>query len=191
MYSTYSKYPSYPGLYETQVIMSGYYHSSHHQLPGFAETFHGPGFAAPPRPSMYGSTIPTHPQPRSATLFTSFHFTDTKKSLSAPSNTNTSEYLDSKDYSKLEEMLNEDNVDEEYKHLIRQRIAKIQYSRAETKNQKLLKKEKKAHQDATAYFEKLKEEKNMLKRLKGKKCWQKKQKKKEFKKQRKNRKRLN
>ena len=179
MYSVYSKYPSYPGLYETQVITSGHYHSSHHQLPRFTETFHGPGYAAPPRPSMYGSTVPNHPQPRSATQFTSFHFMDIKKSFSAPSNTNTSEYLDSKDYSKLEEMLNEDNVDEEYKHLIRQQIAKIQHSRAEAEKQKLLEKEKKAHQDAIAYFKKLEEEKNMLKtRLKGEKFWQKKQNKK-------------
>ena len=109
----YSKYPSYPGLYEAQVITSGHYCSSHQQLPGFAKTFHGPGFAALPRPSMYGSIIPNHPQPRSATPFTSFHYMDTKKSFSAPSNTNTSEYLDSKDYSKLEEMLNKDSVDEE------------------------------------------------------------------------------
>ena len=76
-----------------------------------------------------------------------------------PSNTNASEYLDSKDYSKLEEMLNQDNVDEEYKLLIKQQIAKIQHSRAEAKKQKLLEKEKKMHQDAIAYFEKLEEEK--------------------------------
>ena len=76
MYSTYSKYPSYPGSYEIQVITSRHYCSSHHQLPGFAETFHSPGFAAPPRPSMYGSIIPNHPQPRSATPFMSFYFTD-------------------------------------------------------------------------------------------------------------------
>ena len=69
---------------------------------------------------------------------------DTKKSLSAPSNTNTSDYLDSKDYSKLEEMLNEDNVDEEYKSLIKQQIAKIQHSRAEAEKQKLIEKEKKS-----------------------------------------------
>ena len=65
---------------------------------------------------------------------------DTKKSLSAPSNTNTSEYLDSNDYSKLEEMFNEDNINEEYKHLIRHQIAKIQHSRAEAEKQKLLEK---------------------------------------------------
>ena len=181
MYSEYSKYPSYPGWYETQVITSGHHRSSHQQLPRFTETFHGPGFPVPCRLSMYGSIIPNHPQPRSATPFTSFHFTDTKKLFSAPSNTNTSEYLDNKDYSKLEEILNKDNVDEEYKHLISQQIAKIQHSRAEDEKQKLLEKEKKAYQDAIAYFEKLEEEKNMLyKRLKGKIFWQKKQKKKKI-----------
>ena len=65
------------------------------------------------------------------------------------------QYLDSKDYSKL---------DEEYKHLIRQQIAKIQHSRAEAEKQNLLEKEKKVHQDAIAYFEKLEEEKNVLKK---------------------------
>ena len=164
MYSIYSKYSSYPGSYETQVITIGHYHSSHQQLLGFAETFHGPGFTAPPRPSMYGSITPNHPQPRSASPFISFHYLDTKKSFSALSNTKTSEYLDSKDYSKLEEMLNKDNVDEEYKHLIRQQIAKIQHSRATAEKQKLLEKAKKVHQDAFAYFEKLELKKNMLKK---------------------------
>ena len=55
-------------------------------------------------------------------------------------------------------MLKEDNVDEEYKHLIRQQIAKIQHSRAEAVKQKLLEKERKAHQDTIAYFKKLEEE---------------------------------
>ena len=61
-------------------------------------------------------------------------------------------------------MLNEDNVDEEYKHLIKQQIAKIQQSRAEEEKQKLLEKEKKAHQDANAYFKKIKEENIKLKK---------------------------
>ena len=66
-------------------------------------------------------------------------------------------------------MLNEDNVDEESKALIWQQIAKIQHERAEAKKQKLIEKEKKAQKDAIAYFEKLEEEKLMLKkRLKGK-----------------------
>ena len=81
-----------------------------------------------------------------------------------PSNTNskTSDYLDSKDSSKVEEMLNEDNVDDEYKTLILQQIAKLQHQRAEAKKQKLIEKEKKVQKDALAYFEKLEEEKLML-----------------------------
>ena len=92
---------------------------------------------------MYGNILPNTPQPRSVAPLSLFCVTDTKKSLSVPFNTNTSDYLDSKDYSKLEEMLNEDNFDEEYESLIKQQIAKIQDSRAEAKKQKLIEKEKK------------------------------------------------
>ena len=119
---------------------------------------------------MYGNFVPSHPQPQprsampSSTLFSSFQYTDTKKSASAPSNPNTSKYLDSKDYSKLEDMLHEDNVDEEYEHLNKQQIAKIQQSRAGEEKQKFLEKEKKAHQDANAYFKKIKEENIKLKK---------------------------
>ena len=66
-------------------------------------------------------------------------------------------------------MFNEDNVDEEYKHLIRQQITKIQHSRAEAKKQKLLEKEKKVHQDAIAYFEKIEEKHALEKAQRGKK----------------------
>ena len=81
-----------------------------------------------------------------------------------PSNTNskTSDYLDSKHSSKVKEMLNEDNVDDEYKTLILQQIAKLQHQRAEAEKQKLIEKEKKVQKDALEYFEKLKEEKLML-----------------------------
>ena len=138
---------------------------SHKQLPTFGDTFQSPGFRAQPRPSNYGNVIPTTPQPRSVAPFSSCYITDTKR-FSAPSNTNskTSDYLDSKDSSKVEEMLNEDNIDDEYKTLILQQIAKLQHQRAEAKKQKLIEKPKIAQKDALAYFEKLEEEKLMLKK---------------------------
>ena len=109
----------------------------------FGDTFQSPGFGARPRPSNYGNIIPNTPQPRSVAPFSSCYITDTKR-FSAPSNTKskTSDYLDSKDSSKVEEMLNEDNVDDEYKTLILQQIAKLQHQRAEAKKQKLIEKEK-------------------------------------------------
>ena len=175
MYSVYSKYPSYPGSHQTQVITSGQvipsqqYWPAHHQLSGFADTFHCSTLAPHTRPSMYGNILPTTDQLKSVAPLGSFYVADTNKSLSAPSNINTSDYLDSKDYSKLEEMLNEDNVNEEYKSLIKQQISKIQHSRAEAKKCKLIEKEIKAHKDAIAYFKKQEEEKLMHKqRLKGK-----------------------
>ena len=102
----------------------------------FGDTFQSPGFGAQPRPSNYGNIIPNTPQPRSVAPFSSRYITDTKR-FSAPSNTKskTSDYLDSKDSSKVEEMLNEDNVDDEYKTLILQQIAKLQHQRAEAKKQ--------------------------------------------------------
>ena len=125
-------------------------------------TFHHSSLAPHTKPSMYGNILPNTAQPRSVAPLSSFYVMDTKKSLSAPSNTNTSDYLDSKDYSKLEEMLNNDNVNEEYKSLIKQQISKIQHSRAEAKRQKLIEKEKKVHKDSIAYLKKLEEEKLMF-----------------------------
>ena len=125
MYSIYLKSHSYPDLYDTQVITSGQGFQgqqlqspqllqSHKQLPTFGDTFQSPGFGAQPRPSNYGYVVPNTPQPRSAAPFSSCNITDTKR-FSVPSNTKskTSDYLDSKDSSKVEEMLKEDNVDDE------------------------------------------------------------------------------
>ena len=85
--------------------------------------------------------------------FTSFT-TDAKKLVSARCNQNTSDIIDDRYFSKLEEMLNKDKW----------QIAKIQHAKAEEEKQKLLEKEKQAHKDAIAYFEKLEEEKAKLKR---------------------------
>ena len=146
MYSIYLKSHSYPGSYDTQVITSGqgfqgqqlqspHLQQSHKQLPMFADTFQSPGFGAQPRPSNYGNVVPNTPQPRSVAPFSSCYITDTKR-FNAPSNTNskTSDYLDSKDSSKVEEMLNEHNIDEEYKTLILQQIASYSIKQLKSKN---------------------------------------------------------
>ena len=100
------------------------------------------------------------PQPRSVILFASF---ETNKPFSAPLNTNQSEILNVNNFSKIEEMLEKDNADDERKCLVKQQIAKIQQAKAE-KEKKILEKEQQAHKDAIAYFEKLEEEKAMLKK---------------------------
>ena len=162
---------------------------SQKQLPAFGDTFQSPRFGAQGRPSHYGNVIPNNPQPRSVAPF----ITEPKR-FSAPSNTNpnTTDYLDSKDSCKLEEMLNQDNVDDEYKTLILQQIAKLQQQRAEAEKQKLIEKEKKAQKDALAYFEKLEEEKLMLKKkAQREKLLAKEAEEKKFKKLKKNKKPLN
>ena len=112
---------------------------------------------------MYGNNKGNNLQPRSVVPFSSFPM-DTKKLFSAPCNQNTSDIINNRDFSKLEEMLDKDNVDDKHKCLIKQQIAKIQHAKAEEEKQKLLEKEKQAHKDAIAYFEKQEEEKAKLKR---------------------------
>ena len=111
LYSIYLKCCSYPGLYDTQVITSGQgfqgqqlqspqLRQSHKQLPAFGNTFQSPGFGAQPRPSNYGNVMPNTPQPRSVAPFSLCYMTDTKRfSVPSTTNSNTSDYLDSKDSS--------------------------------------------------------------------------------------------
>ena len=51
-------------------------------------------------------------------------------------------------------MLNEDNIDEEYKSLILQQIAKIQHQRTEAEKLKLIEKEKKSSKGCFSIFQK-------------------------------------
>ena len=88
---------------------------------------------------MDGTNKGNNPQPRSVVPFTSFTM-DAKKLVSACCNQNTSDIIDDRDFSKLEEMLDKDDVDEEHKCLIKQEIAKIQHAKAEQEKQKLLEK---------------------------------------------------
>ena len=91
---------------------------------------------------MNGTNKGNNPQPRSVVPFTSFT-TDAKKLVSAHCNQNKSDIIDDRDFSKLEEMLDKDNVDEEHKCLIKQQIVKIQHAKAERKNRNYLKKRNK------------------------------------------------
>ena len=141
-------------------LQSGPHGIVHHQLPGFQETFHSPGVLQGTRTYMPGHFGENTLQPRSVVPFASFEM---NKPFSALSNTNQSEILNINDFSKIEEMLEKDNADDKHKHLVKQQIAKIQQAKAK-EEKKLFKKEQQAHKDAIAYFEKLEEEKAMLKK---------------------------
>ena len=127
---------SHPASYDSEVIasgISGHYHPGgtvHHHLPSFHETFHHPQLATTNTPHVYGTNRCNNPQPRSVAPLTSFT-TAKKKLVSAHGNQNTSDIIVDRDFSKLEEMLDKDNVDDEHKCLIKLQIARIQHVKAE------------------------------------------------------------